>query len=261
MQSPGQDAQGAGPARRRESSSVVPLTCYQVANAQRMQGDVFKSNERVLSYVTVVGQLKQFREEGNDIILQIQDLNGYSIESHTFLADSDKAAMVEQLTKNEALPPGERKAFARVTGHVRSHQGTVSVFAIKIALVQYFEEVMAHALHCSYALLYAKRGCLSKPPPRQPGSVEATPPSGKLGQDHSPVGVVPPPGLQSPQDTEKLHGLIMSICVGEKHRDEIVAEVQKQLGTIGKDAVCAKLASMLKQGDLYNGKNPEWFGA
>lgn len=255
----------AGPKRTYEAATVIPLTCHQVMTAEAIQGDSYKSNGRPLQYVQVVGIVREFKQEGNSIKVKIADATGHVIEVQKWGTD-----VAAELVENANKPAEEQKHMIRVTGHVRgSKDAGKVVMATRISLVQHFEEFMAHQLHASYALMYAKHGPLPKPVKKD--DTEASPqapasfsPQGAQ-QQRAAVGAVPPPMLTpaaapsppSPQDQADAAAVkkaIMVLCSGNDegvHKDKVVEHVQASVKGAAPGRTKDMIEALIIEGDLF----------
>lgn len=261
--------------RRREPTTLIPLTCYQVQTAEVMQGDQYKANGRVLQQATVVGIVRELKAEGNSVTITAHDAQGYECVIQKWGSD-----VCQEFAENQDMSAEERKYMVRATGHVRSIKGKPGLMATRITLVQHFEEFMAHHLHASYCLQYHKHGPLSKPvrkedatatpaaaPAASPTSADETAPASEQVTPEQVTGPVSPPELTpaaapkhvDPQpDKAAVRQAIFNLTMNKDdgvHVDAVVQQVISSVKAANNVFVRKEIESMTQEGDLFTAKD------
>ena len=135
-----QGSPGAGGGDRKQSSSLIPLTCHQVLNTEKLSGEIFKSEGRVLNQVTVCGILNGWQASGNgrgvvvsicdttstinvtlfgnDVLEKLQVRNHYFQLNH-YLCYHRTQSYNKPKQEESRRPMGSRRRHVRIHGHIR----------------------------------------------------------------------------------------------------------------------------------------------
>eukprot|EP01060_Flectonema_neradi_P003839 TRINITY_DN124_c2_g1_i1.p1 TRINITY_DN124_c2_g1~~TRINITY_DN124_c2_g1_i1.p1 ORF type:complete len:293 (+),score=43.38 TRINITY_DN124_c2_g1_i1:111-989(+) len=147
---------GAG-AGAKQPSSLIPLTCHQVLNAEKLSGEVFKSEGRTLNQVSVCGILNgwQSTSNGREVIVSLCDTT--STINVTFFGND----VMEKL-QEESNRLNSKRQYVRIHGHIRPWDQKTTVLGFQISFVSGPMHMMHHLLMCVTTFLYKDQGCLEK---------------------------------------------------------------------------------------------------
>ncbi|XP_072045909.1 replication protein A 32 kDa subunit-B-like [Amphiura filiformis] len=242
--SPSQSQGGGGKGRRVQS--LIPCTIAQVLSATQVD-ESFKIGEVEVYQVAVVGVIRRVETSSTNILYQLDDMTGPTIDIRHWIDNDETAPQDEQ-------PQSFREnSYIKVVGNIRTFGGKRSIGPFKIMPVTDMNELTVHMLEVVHSHMLLTKMATQGAGTFGGGQQQfTTPMKGGPGMANTPMQ--PTNGLNNVQ--RQVQQLIVS-CQDEQGIS--MNELQSNLKGIQREAIRNAVEFLSNEGHIYSTVDEDHF--